>query len=70
MTSDDHCYCWARGTRVVATSSHNNDVCSDISGPLALAPIVATGKWSVATGLLVAMASHPLLLVVQQQQMS
>jgi hypothetical protein len=32
----------AHGTDAVATSPHNNDALSDISGPLLLAPTVAT----------------------------
>jgi hypothetical protein len=44
MTSDDRCYCGARGTRTVATSGHNSDGLSDISGPLLLPPKVATGN--------------------------
>jgi hypothetical protein len=43
MTSDDHCYYWAHGTRAVATSPHSSDGRSDISGPLALAPTVEMG---------------------------
>jgi hypothetical protein len=30
MTSDDHCYCWTRGTSTIATSAHNNDGLYDI----------------------------------------
>jgi hypothetical protein len=43
MTSDDRCYCGARGTRGVSTSSHTSDRLSDISGSLLLPPIVVTG---------------------------
>jgi hypothetical protein len=43
MTSDDRCYCGARGTRVVSTSPHSNDGLSDISGSLLLPPIVLMG---------------------------
>jgi hypothetical protein len=42
MTSDDRCYCWTRGTRVVATSFHSSEGRSDISGLSLLAPTVAT----------------------------
>jgi hypothetical protein len=44
MTSDDCCCCGARGTCTVATSGHNNDGLSDISGPLLLPPKVATSN--------------------------
>jgi hypothetical protein len=43
MTSNDHCSCWARGTRAVATSAHSSDESSDISGPLLLPLTVTTG---------------------------
>jgi hypothetical protein len=52
MTSDNHCYCWACGMRAAATSPNSSDGHSNISGPSALAPTVA-------------MASHPLQLVIQ-----
>jgi hypothetical protein len=42
LTSDDCCYCEARGTHMVATNTHNSDRLSDISGPLLLQPTVAT----------------------------
>jgi hypothetical protein len=42
MTSDDRCYCGARGMRTVASSTHISDELSDISGPLLLSPTVAT----------------------------
>jgi hypothetical protein len=41
MTSDDHCYCRAHGTRAVATSAHSSDGLSDISGLLLLPPTAA-----------------------------
>jgi hypothetical protein len=43
MTSDDHCYSWAHGTRAGATNAHSSDGPSDISGLLLLPPTVATG---------------------------
>jgi hypothetical protein len=51
MISDDRCYCWARGTHAVATSPHSSDGRSDNSVPSQMAPTVATGKRSIATGL-------------------
>jgi hypothetical protein len=42
MTSDDQCYCWARGTHVVATSAHSNDELYDIRLLLLL-----WGTWDV-----------------------
>jgi hypothetical protein len=44
MTSEDCCYCGARGTRAGATSTHSSDGLSNISGPLLLPPIVAMGN--------------------------
>jgi hypothetical protein len=35
-TSEDHCYCGARGTHMVANSAHSSDEPYDISGPLLL----------------------------------
>jgi hypothetical protein len=31
MTSDECCYCWARGIHVIATSPYSSVDCSDIS---------------------------------------
>jgi hypothetical protein len=39
MTSDDHCYCSARGTRAIATSDGH----SDTSGLSLLTPTVVIG---------------------------
>jgi hypothetical protein len=44
MISVDRCYCGTRGTRVDATSAHNSDGPSDISGLLLLPPTMATGR--------------------------
>jgi hypothetical protein len=43
MTTDDRCYCGARGTRAVSTIPNSSDGPSDISGPLLLPSTVATG---------------------------
>jgi hypothetical protein len=48
MTSEEHCYCGARGTRVGATSVHNRDRSYDISRPLLLPPIMAMGRLTSA----------------------
>jgi hypothetical protein len=47
MTSEDCCYCGARGMRVGA-GTYNSDVSSDISGPLLLPPTIATGHLTLA----------------------
>jgi hypothetical protein len=44
MTSVDHFYCGARGTRTGATSTHNSNGPSDISCLLLLPPTVMTGN--------------------------
>jgi hypothetical protein len=44
MTSADHCYCGARGTREGATSAHSSDGPSNISGPLLLPPTMVMGR--------------------------
>jgi hypothetical protein len=55
VTSDDHCYCWARGMCTVAIGAHSSNVPYDIRGPLLLwghvahtrfllAPIAVTGS--------------------------
>jgi hypothetical protein len=46
MTSDDHCYYGARGTRAISTSPNNNDGSSDISWSLLLPFTVVTGMTS------------------------
>jgi hypothetical protein len=43
LTLADRCYCGARGMRAGATSTHNSDGPSDISGQLLLPPTVAMG---------------------------
>jgi hypothetical protein len=43
MTSNDHFYRGARGTRAISTSSNSSDGSFDISGPLLLPSIVASG---------------------------
>jgi hypothetical protein len=36
LTSVDRCYCWTRGTSMVAASAHSSDGHSNISGLLLL----------------------------------
>jgi hypothetical protein len=47
MTSDDRCYCGARGMHPVSTSPHSSDGSSDISRPLLLPPTVVMGYVTV-----------------------
>jgi hypothetical protein len=44
MTSEDRCYCEARGTCAIAESAHSIDGQSHISRPLLLPPTLAMGS--------------------------